>query len=153
MPRRCDSCRKNKSSRSLSYVSYSPLRRSSSSNSSSYGSSGNSYSGSSGSFCFITTAVCEKLGKSDDCFELTTLRHYRDTWLINSDGGKELIEEYYRIAPLIVSKIKTSDKFDEHCQYLLTNYINPCLDMIAISEYEKCRDKYIEMVNYTKTLC
>ncbi|MBQ3665404.1 MAG: hypothetical protein II919_04795 [Lachnospiraceae bacterium] len=129
------------------------MRRPSSSSSSSYRSSGSSYSGSSGSFCFITTAVCEKLGKTDDCFELTTLRNYRDTWLINSDGGKELIEEYYRIAPLIVSRIKTSDKFDEYCQHLLTNYINPCLDMIAISEYEKCRDKYIEMVNYTKTLC
>lgn len=153
LPKRCDSCRKNRSSRSPSYVSCSSPGSSSSSNNNAYGSSGNSYLGSSGSFCFITTAVCEKLGKPDDCIELTTLRQYRDTWLINSDGGKELIKEYYRIAPLIVSRIKASDKFDEYCRHLLTNYITPCLDLIAISEYEKCRDKYIEMVNYAKALC
>jgi hypothetical protein len=141
IPKRCDICRKKKSSRRTN------------SNSSLDGSTGSSYSGGSGSPCFITTAICERLGKPDDCFELTTLRHYRDTWLINSDGGEELIKEYYRIAPLIVSKIKTSDKFEELCQYLLENYINPCLYLISISKYEECRDKYIEMVNYAKSLC
>lgn len=151
LPKRCDNCRKNRASRSSSYSSYSPPRESNNNSSNKINSSSNSSNR--GSFCFVTTAICEKLGKPDDCFELTTLRHYRDTWLINSEGGKELIEEYYRIAPLIVSKIKTSDKFDDYCRYLLTNYINPCLEMIAVSEYEKCRDKYIEMVNYVKTLC
>lgn len=152
IPKRCDSCRKNKSSRSTTYVPYSAPRKSSSSGSSSR-SNGSSYSGSTGSYCFITTAVCEKLGKPDDCFELTTLRKYRDTWLINSDGGEELIKEYYRIAPLIVSKIKISDKYEELCQHLLETYINPCLDLIANSKNEECRDKYIEMVNYAKSLC
>lgn len=142
IPKRCDSCRKNKSSRST----YSTPG---SSNSDSWSITTNK----SNSNCFITTAVCEKLGKSDDCFELTTLRNYRDTWLISSDGGEELIKEYYRIAPLIVSKIRTSDRFDEICQCLLENYINPCLELISISKYEECRDKYIEMVNYAKSLC
>ena len=73
--------------------------------------------------------------------------------MINSDGGEELIKEYYRIAPLIVSKIKISDKYEELCQHLLETYINPCLDLIANSKNEECRDKYIEMVNYAKSLC
>ena len=44
--------------------------------------------------CFLTTAVCEYLGKADDCEELTTLRAYRDEWLAKQSGGVELIEEY-----------------------------------------------------------
>ena len=43
--------------------------------------------------CFLTTAVCEYLGKADDCEELTTLRDYRDQWLAKQPGGVELIEE------------------------------------------------------------
>ena len=30
------------------------------------------------SVCFVTTAVCDSFGKSDDCFELTTFRNFRD---------------------------------------------------------------------------
>ncbi len=32
--------------------------------------------------CFLTTACCEVLGLSDDCFELRTLRRYRDRVLV-----------------------------------------------------------------------
>lgn len=135
LPKRCKSCRKNKSSRSHEYDS-------SSSNSNHSTSSNSSH----GSWCFITTAVCECLGKPDDCYELMTLRNYRDTWLANSEGGRELIEEYYRIAPMIVSRIKSSARYMEHCLFLLEEYINPCIEMIENKKYEKCRKKYEEMV-------
>lgn len=135
LPKRCEACRKNRSSKSDWYTS---LREND--------------SGTSSGTCFITTAVCEGLGKPDDCFELTTLRTYRDTWLSNSEGGEDLIKEYYRIAPLIVSRIKMSDRYKEYCCFLLNNYINPCLEMIASGEYEKCRDKYKEMIIVAKTL-
>ena len=105
-----------------------------------------------GTMCFITTAVCEGLGKKDDCYELMTLRNYRDTWLANSEGGQELIKEYYRIAPLIVSRMKTSERYFEYCVFLLENYINPCIDMIEKKEYEKCREKYKQMVTIAETL-
>src|SRR6476646_10620356 len=38
--------------------------------------------------CFLTTACCEVLGLSDDCFELRTLRRYRDRVLIAMPGGQ-----------------------------------------------------------------
>lgn len=80
--------------------------------------------------CFLTTAVCEYLGKSDDCEELTTLRACRDQWLAKQPGGKELIEEYYEIAPGIVRAMKEAPNYGELCEELLSRYIRPCLALI-----------------------
>ena len=102
--------------------------------------------------CFITTAVCEYYGKEDDCEELTKLRHYRDKWLANIEGGKELIEEYYRCGPEIVKRIKTSDNYAEYCETLMSTYISECLKMIDKGEFENCKNKYIEMVDYASKL-
>ena len=41
--------------------------------------------------CFITTACCDVLGLDDDCFELRTLRRYRDDVLAKQPGGAALI--------------------------------------------------------------
>lgn len=55
--------------------------------------------------CFITTAAVDTMGLADDCYELTTLRNFRDNWMrINAP---EDIVRYYREAPIIVSKLKT----------------------------------------------
>lgn len=101
-----------------------------------------------GSFCFLTTVLCEYYGKPDDCIELNTMRRYRDDWLQNQPGGPELVEEYYDIAPSIVEKLKTSDRYDFYCQYLWKNYMRPCLDLIEVKDYESCKIIYIEMVRY-----
>lgn len=101
-----------------------------------------------GSFCFLTTAVCDYLGKPDDCVELNTLRHFRDTWLRNQPDGPALIAQYYNKAPLIVSRLKASPQFEECCQLLWTQYIRPCLDLIANKQYAACKERYTEMFRY-----
>ena len=50
--------------------------------------------------CFLTTACCEVLGLPDDCFELRTLRRYRDETLAAMPGGNAAIAAYYRIGAL-----------------------------------------------------
>jgi hypothetical protein len=55
--------------------------------------------------CFITTACCEALGLDDDCFELRTLRCYRDDVLANRPGGVADIAAYYQLAPLILARL------------------------------------------------
>ena len=102
--------------------------------------------------CFLTTAVCEYLGKADDCEELTTLRAYRDQWLAKQPGGVELIEEYYEIAPGIVRTMKDSPNYGELCEELLSRYIRPCLALIAEGRNEECKRLYIEMVRYAEGL-
>ena len=52
--------------------------------------------------CFITSACCEVLGLSDDCFELRSLRAYRDHVLASTPGGAGDIALYYQIAPVIL---------------------------------------------------
>ena len=102
--------------------------------------------------CFLTTAVCEYLGKADDCEELTTLRAYRDNWLAKQLGGRELIEEYYRIAPGIVRAMKDSPDYGELCETLLARYIRPCLALIAEGRNEECKELYMEMVRNAEGL-
>jgi len=96
--------------------------------------------------CFITTAVCESSGKPDDCFELTTLRKFRDGWLANQHDGKNLIAEYYAIAPRIVNKINSLPDAAQVYKDLLENYIKPCLSFIKQGDPQACKELYIEMV-------
>jgi hypothetical protein len=55
--------------------------------------------------CFITTACCQTLGLDDDCFELRTLRRYRDQVLSKHRGGAQEIAAYYHLAPLILARL------------------------------------------------
>lgn len=61
--------------------------------------------GSGGSACFLTTACCEEIGLKDDCFELTTLRRFRDQYLVHVDGGLDAVRTYYALAPAILRAI------------------------------------------------
>lgn len=129
LPKRCPSCRENKKNN--------------------YNNRDNRNNG---TFCFISTVLCEYFGKSDDCIELNILREYRDEWLRKQSGGVELITKYYNTAPLMVSKLKASDRYEEHCQYMWQNYLQPCLKFIEQKRFETCKDKYIEMYEYLESI-
>lgn len=96
--------------------------------------------------CFITTAVCQMFGKTDDCYELTMFRHFRDAWLNGQPDGKTLISEYYAIAPAIVEKIDGSEYPDQIYQKIWELYLSPCLYYLENKQYEDCKNLYIEMV-------
>lgn len=98
--------------------------------------------------CFITSAVCQSLGKPDDCYELTTFRAFRDNWLYKQPGGQELIKEYYRVAPQIVKNIDA--RMDKATIYtnILEHYLRPCLSLIEQGKNKQCRDLYEKMVNH-----
>ena len=98
-------------------------------------------------WCFITTAVCEYLGKPDDCFELTTLRDFRDNWLALQSGGKDDIRRYYEIAPRIVEKLAASEEKDYIYEKIRREYIEPCLEEISHGRNDACRERYRAMVD------
>lgn len=77
--------------------------------------------------CFLTTACVRYANKSDDCYELTVLRNFRDTYVVSLINGKELLDEYYRIAPIIVSKINNSK--DPEIEYKMM--LDEILDIIS----------------------
>ena len=97
-------------------------------------------------FCYITTAICETLGKGDDCVELKTLRAYRDQVLLSTPCGEQIVNSYYNIAPTIVNRINKEKQSKEIYKEILTAYIQPCLALIDQGKNEECKALYSEMV-------
>ena len=87
--------------------------------------------------CFITTAVCQELGKPDDCEELTAFRAFRDGYLRSQPDGEALIREYYNIAPGI-----------RHASYarIREEYLAPCYQDLLAGRNESCKARYVRMV-------
>ncbi len=96
--------------------------------------------------CYITTAVCQSLGKSDDCYELEILRKYRDQYLVEEGHGKEIVREYYNIAPTIVKRINQSEDSATVYDAIWSDYLLPCIRLIEANEKEKCKELYTDMV-------
>ena len=96
--------------------------------------------------CFITTAVCQELGKPDDCEELTAFRAFRDGYLRQQPDGEALIREYYNIAPGIVTCINTCS--DRHASYarIREQYLAPCYEDLLAGREESCKVRYVQMV-------
>lgn len=96
--------------------------------------------------CYITTAVCAYLGKADDCYELTTLRWFRDEWLSGQPGGEASIRKYYETAPKVVDALDAHDERNEIYMRIWQDCIRPCIRMIEEGDYESCRVLYERMV-------
>ena len=65
--------------------------------------------GGSSGVCYLTTACVNARGLPDNCLELTTLRAFRDKVLMSSSVGREVIREYYQVAPQIVERVNALD--------------------------------------------
>ena len=102
--------------------------------------------------CFITTAVCDFLGKSDDCSELQKFRTFRDSYLLNTEEGARLVEEYYDIAPSIVNTINVLNERDDIYMSLWQKYLEPCLEYINDGQKKECQEVYVDMVESLKRI-
>ena len=95
--------------------------------------------------CFITTACVEAAGLPDNCTELETMRYLRDEYLANSDEGKRMIHEYYKIAPSIVGKIRREGNSNEVFSAIF-NDIRGTVSLIKTGDLESATARYKEMV-------
>jgi len=100
--------------------------------------------------CFITTATLTSIGKPDDCEELNAFRQFRDNWLAKQKGGKELIAEYYKVAPSIVAAIESNNKKGTVYSRLWRESIYPCLGLIKQERYEEAKQVYMAVVTELK---
>ncbi|MBQ8507349.1 MAG: hypothetical protein IJ466_07980 [Clostridia bacterium] len=92
--------------------------------------------------CYLTSACVEAMGLADDCNELTVLRGFRDSWLAKQPGGRETIDEYYRIAPPIVDAIHAAPNCAEVLRELYEAMIVPCVREIRAGKMESARELY-----------
>ncbi len=96
--------------------------------------------------CFITTASCDGVGLDDNCWELQTLRKFRDGWMSQSAGMREEIDDYYSIAPLIVDRIHARGDANKIWQLVYTSYILPSAILIKLGLNKQAYRLYKIMV-------
>ena len=106
------------------------------------------FGGGGGGGCYITTATCQEYGKSDNCYELTMFRSFRDTWLRKQPDGEQLIKCYYATAPALVELINKQPNRRAIYRHLNEAYLSKCLQYIEDGENVKCKELYIDMVEF-----
>lgn len=99
--------------------------------------------------CFLTTACVHQYGLADNCYELETLRRYRDTYLLADESGKEMVKEYYAVAPKIVQQISKHPKKENYYAYIYQCVQGSCR-AIEDKQPKKARAIYQRMVMYLK---
>lgn len=99
--------------------------------------------------CFLTSACVAAKGLADDCYELTTLRGFRDGYMRNRPTGSSDICEYYLIAPMIVEKINQLPNAIEVFEKLYDELVKPCVSLIEAGKHEEA---YVKYRDYTKML-
>lgn len=95
--------------------------------------------------CFITTATCAFEGKPDDCAELTAFRAFRDGWLMQNGGSRD-ISLYYEIAPTIVTCIDYCDDAPVRYEQIRQKWLEPCYTALQEGRNDDCRTIYTDMV-------
>lgn len=97
--------------------------------------------------CFLTSACTEARGLPDDCYELTTLRAFRDGYMKTLPQGQADICQYYHTAPAIVAKIRTLPNAKEVFDRIYTDLVLPCVELIENGKNEDAYAKYRGYVN------
>ena len=101
------------------------------------------------STCYLTTMYCDILGKPDNCFELETLRGYRDWYMKVDPKCIPLLREYDEVGPVLSENIRIDSNRDTVVNSM-SEYINAAIDEIFNEEYEGAKETYIKMVNMLK---
>ena len=91
--------------------------------------------------CFFTTAACTYKGLPDDCHELQTLRVFRDTVLMSSAEGRDLVQRYYEVAPSIVERLTDKSDLDD-----VWRSVQKCVIAISENRHKEAVEIYREMV-------
>ena len=95
----------------------------------------------SGGLCFLTTAACQFKGLPDDCHELEVLRAFRDDHLLITDEGRNMVEQYYSIAPDITKHLSNESDL-EH----VWSVVCKCVNSVESHQYQHAIDIYKSMV-------
>lgn len=102
--------------------------------------------------CYLTTAMCNILGKPDNCYELEMLRGFRENYMRKTDEGRVLLNQYDVISiPIAASLLKNKDRV-AIANNMRDQYINVAIDLIIQGENELAIEQYKRMVFYIKDI-
>lgn len=85
-------------------------------------------------------------GPAGRCAELTAFRAFRDGYLRACPDGETLIDEYYSIAPGIVSCINVCENRAEKYAAIREKWLEPCYQDLLAGRQASCKARYVEMV-------
>lgn len=97
--------------------------------------------------CFITTACVKYYGLNDDCYQLATLRQFRDSYLLSSNSNEKLVKQYYIIAPTLVKLIEVDTNRDKLFKKIYSE-INKACEAIERRDLELAKDIYQKAVKH-----
>lgn len=100
--------------------------------------------------CFLTTACVDYQHLSDNCYELEVLRRVRDQMLEQGGKMKDMVAEYYRIAPQIIAGINRSPECNKMWESLYRNLVLYCVELYEQERVEDCISHYVRVVNELK---
>lgn len=95
--------------------------------------------------CFITTACVNYFGLDDECYQLQTLRKFRDNYLLKSTGNELLVQQYYKIAPRIVRCINNDKNRDDLFALVFLEINNACI-AIEKKQFNNAKSIYTKIV-------
>lgn len=98
---------------------------------------------SSNNSCFITTMICNKLGFSDDCDSLNTLRDFRNNVLQKNSEYQELLYEYDVVGPKIAQCLER--EADNFIYSLYHTFIVPIVSLVKDNKNREAIRKYSKM--------
>lgn len=96
--------------------------------------------------CFITAAACEVMGLDDDCDALTTLRGFRDDWMMKNHP--DMVALYYAEGEGIVSYINSREDAHKLFKIIYWSVIDHCADCVRYEEYDEAYQRYVEAIVY-----
>lgn len=99
--------------------------------------------------CYLTSACVTARGLADDCYELQTLRHFRDTYLLLQKDGQQEVDDYYKVAPQIVAAIMQNENPMIELDMIYSELVWPCVKFIEQGEYDQA---YLLYKNTTRAL-
>jgi hypothetical protein len=91
--------------------------------------------------CFVSTAACRHRGLPDDCYELQTLRKFRDDVLLASPEGRQMVEHYYRVAPGIADRLVDTTELERTWLVVIA-----CVKAIERNDYPSAIALYRETI-------
>jgi hypothetical protein len=96
--------------------------------------------------CFITDSCVKANHLPDDCEELTIIRNFRDSILVQTVEGRKLVGRYYEYAPIISERIKSEENSLEIYQNLYQNLVLKCVDFINKGKPKEAELTYRKVV-------
>lgn len=105
-----------------------------------------------GGDCFITEATMAGIGVQGPELEqsepLQVLRWFRDNVMMSSPQGKNLVQQYYLMAPEVVEAVNQRPDAMQVYQAIYGQYLKPAVEAVKAGDYQKALSIYSEMINF-----